>query len=232
MSAETPGPRDGSGRAGEGRAASISAYAAVGGLLITAASLVFTGCQTRLAMQQAARSEEDQEKRQARLVNIWPERAFDLKRLTVVVVNRSREPVYNFRVYVTFGRNRSEPVAVRGWNGFPPCTRAVLDLGAIARSYPPTARRLEGGALPRFDYGLMFVDVGGKAWHSRPGTSVSSVAWLEPLVDGTRDPKLPNYLRENGPSRLEADPLTVPERGQPYVRSAPGAAAGRPAGGS
>ncbi|RFS83544.1 hypothetical protein D0T12_21145 [Actinomadura spongiicola] len=214
----------------EGRAATISAYAAAGGLIIAAASMVFTGCQTQLAREQATEAAEDQKKRQARLVNIWPEREFGLDRLSVMVSNRSREPIYNFRIYFTLGRKNTEPVAVRGWYSFPPCMQAIFDLGAIARSYPETAGRLRGPTLPRFDYGLTFVDVSGQAWHSRPGTSISSVAWLEPLHDGTRDPKLPNYLRENKPPLLEGPSLTVPGRAQPYVLAAPSTAAGCQAG--
>jgi hypothetical protein len=205
----------------------IAAIAALGALVFNGCAIRYQGEQTHYqgeqTKQQVAESKkklDDEIKRQARLVNIWPAGDFSVNRIHVTAINRSASPVYRFRIYITDGEGPSAHVSIRKWDAMEPCTQVTLDLLAIARSYPETSDLAGQDQLPQFDYGIMFTDADGQAWHRHAAGALSQNAWLEFLDDGTRTPDLPPMLRDR--KKLEnAQGFTVPRARQKYIASGP-----------
>ncbi|MEU5885061.1 hypothetical protein [Spirillospora sp. NPDC047279] len=218
------------------------------GLLLNAAALGFQGWQTRSANDQAksandqartandqarlaniqeARSRDELAKRQARLVNIWPEAPFTGERARVVVSNRAENPLANFRVFTAFDKTVSVDYAIQRWIALPPCTELTVDLFEIIRSFPATARALKDNRpRHRLDYGLMFNDVNGQAWTRHPSTTVVYNTWLEYLdgPDRDRTPNEPKYLRDAGHVPLAGAPMTLAPGGGRFIVGKPRAA--------
>jgi hypothetical protein len=205
----------------------IASIAAVGGLVFTGLSVRYQAEQTGL---QAAASEaqvDQQNKQQARLVNVWAASEFAPNNILITVSNRSEEPVYEFRLYIALATSGQHGyLAISTWSSFPPCTQVTFNLLAIAKSYAETSRLMGSDRrLPGFDYGIMFKDATGQAWHRHASGTLHSTPWLEYLTGkGTFNPVLPPVFRTFTP--LLADNFTTPETGQKFVTAAPEAASG------
>ena len=86
-----------------------------------------------LRLQSAQEQADQQDKQQARLVNIWAADQFSRGRVLVTVANRSEEPIYQFRLYVAFATPGSgRYLAISTWSSFPPCIQITFDLRGIA----------------------------------------------------------------------------------------------------
>jgi hypothetical protein len=125
----------------------VASWAATGAAIVAAIGLIFTGCsvryqgkQTKLQAEATKRQADDEDQRQARLVNVWPSATFSSQGAFVTVSNRSEEPVYRFRLYIAYAATPvSRHLVIRTWDGLQPCTSVTFDLQAIARSYKETA---------------------------------------------------------------------------------------------
>jgi hypothetical protein len=202
----------------------FASFAAVGGLVFTAFSVRYQAKQTGLQAAAAQMQVDQQNKQQARLVNVWAADEFSPNNILVTVSNRSQEPVYQFRVYIAFATSGSRGyLAISTWSSFPPCTQVTFNLRAIAESYKETAKFMNPYHLNRFDYGIMFKDATGQAWHRHASGTLHPTPWLEYLTqNGYFSPILPPVFRSFTP--LLTDQFTTPEPHQRFIAVGPGAA--------
>jgi len=202
----------------------LASLAAVGGLVFTAFSVRYQAQQTGLQAAASRTQADQQNKQQAQLVNIWAASEFSPGRILVTVSNRSEEPVYQFRLYIAFATSRSGGyLSVSTWASFPPCTQITFDLRAIAESYAETARLILPDRMSAFDYGIMFKDAAGQAWHRHASGMLHSTPWLEYLAQpGTYSPILPPVFRAFTP--LASDQFTTPEPHGRFISAGPASA--------
>ena len=209
-----------------GWGALIAGLAAVGGLVFTGLSVRYQAEQTKLQTAASNAQVDQQNKQQAQLVNIWPASEFASGKVIVTVSNRSEEPVYEFRIYVALATSGSHGyLAISTWSSFPPCSQVTFNLLAIADSYSQTARLMNPRKpLPRFDYGIMFMDAAGQDWHRHASGTLHATPWLEYLTGShTYSPVvLPPVFRTFTP--LPSDIFTTPEGGQKFLVTAPATA--------
>lgn len=204
----------------------FASLAAVGGLVFTAFSVRYQAEQTGLQAAAAGAQQDQQNKQQAQLVNIWPASDFSPGQMIVTVSNRSEEPIYQFRLYVAFATSDSGGyLAFSTWTSFPPCTQVNFDLQAIAKAYAETARFISPNHLSRFDYGIEFKDATGLSWHRHASGTLHSTPWLEYLSGADKySPLLPPVFKSF--TALAADQFTVPEPDSKFISSRPEAANG------
>jgi hypothetical protein len=203
-------------------AAIIAGVAAAIGLIFTAHSVDYQAEQTKLQVATNQLEVNEQNKQQARLMNLWPADEFSPRRLFVVVSNRSEEPIYQFRIYIALATKGTHGyLAISTWTSFPPCTQVTFNLWPIAESYAETARLMTASRhLPAFDYGIMFKDATGQAWHRHASGMLHPTPWLEYLVQkGHYSPVLPPVFRTF--TALTSDTNTVPEASQRFIDSGP-----------
>lgn len=202
-------------------AAILASFAAVGGLVFTGVSVRYQAEQTGLQVAASKAQVDQQNKQQARLVNIWAASEFSPNNIQVTVSNRSQEPIYQFRLYIALATSSSRGyLAISTWSSFPPCTQVTFDLRAIAESYHDTAKLMRRGHLSNFDYGIMFKDAIGQAWHRHASGTLHPTPWLEYLAqNGYFSPVLPPVFRSFTP--LLADQFTTPQTHQRFVKGGP-----------
>jgi hypothetical protein len=208
-----------------GWGALIASLAAVGGLVFTGLSVRYQADQTKLQTAASNAQTDQQNKQQAQLVNIWPTSEFTSDRIIVTVSNRSEDPIYEFRIYVALSTSSSHGyLAISTWSSFPPCSQVTFNLLAIAGSYVQTVNLMNPAKpVPRFDYGIMFMDATGQDWHRHASGTLHATPWLEYLTGNhSYTPLLPPVFRSFTP--LHADNFTTPEVGQKFVVTAPTAA--------
>jgi hypothetical protein len=206
----------------------IASFAAVAGLLFTGCSVQDQSKQTKLQVQASQQQNDQLNKQQARLVNIWPASEFGAEKVLVTVSNRSEEPVYEFRLYIALATAGSRGyLAVGTWSSLPPCTQVTFDLKAIAESYPQTSQLLGAGRrlLPPFDYGIMFKDANGQSWHRHASGDLHPTPWLEYLSGKNNyNPVLPPVFKTW--KALVSENFTLPQPGQKFVAVQPEPASG------
>lgn len=202
----------------------FASLAAVGGLIFTAFSVRYQAEQTGLQAAASRMQVDQQNKQQARLVNVWAANEFTPNKILVTVSNRSQEPVYQFRVYIAFATFGSRGyLAVSTWSSFPPCTQVTFNLRAIADSYIETAEIISPDHLNHFDYGITFKDATGQAWHRHASGTLHATPWLEYLTQqGSFSPILPPIFRSFTP--LIADQFITPEAHQRFIAVGPATA--------
>jgi hypothetical protein len=204
----------------------VAAAATAIGLFFTAYSVKYQAQQTRDQNATNSMQVQDENKAQARLVNIWPTNEFSPNAILITVSNRSEEPVYEFRLYIAMiGPANGGYLAVGEWSTFPPCTQVTFDLRAIAMSYSATAKIMTSShQLPRFDYGIMFTDALGQAWHRHASGTLHATPWLEYLnVSEHKTPVPPVFINYKV---LSGDLYTTPEVHQLLVSGSPVTAQG------
>jgi hypothetical protein len=220
----------------------VASWASTAAAVVAAVGLIFTGCsvkyqgnqtryqadQTKLQTEAARRQADDEDKTQAKLINLWPSAAFSSKTMFVTVTNRSQEPVYRFRLYIAYAASPTDRyLLIRTWDSFQPCTRVSFDLLAIARSFRrATALNTTNTHRSPFDYGIMFVDASGKAWHRHAAGTLHLNPWLEYLDDGSRTPRVPPVFRQGGYTPQESAAYTIPQPRQQFVKAGPEKAEG------
>ncbi len=102
----------------------VAATAAAIGLFFTAHSVAYQAQQTQDQNATNYMQLQDENKAQARLVNIWPANEFTSNNILITVSNRSEEPVYEFRLYIAMIAPANHGyLAVGEWSSFPPCTQ-------------------------------------------------------------------------------------------------------------
>jgi hypothetical protein len=199
----------------------FASLAAVGGLVFTASSVRYQAQQTGLQAAASRTQADQQNKQQAQLVNTWAASEFSPDRILVTVSNRSEEPVYQFRLYIAFATSGSRGyLSASTWASFPPCTQITFDLRAIAESYVETAHLILPSRVSDFDYGIMFKDAAGQAWHRHASGMLHPTPWLEYLSQpGTFSPLLPPVFRSFTP--LAIDQFTTPEPHGRFISAGP-----------
>ena len=207
-------------------AAIIASFAAVGGLVFTAFSVRYQAEQTGLQVKASNAQVDQQNKEQADLVNLWAASEFSSQGILVTVSNRSQEPVYQFRLYIALASGKTGFLAISTWSSFPPCTDVTFDLTTIADFYAQTARLMgPSDHFPKFDYGIIFKDATGQAWHRHASGTLHPTPWLEYLRErGLYNPVLPPVFRSFTP--LLTAQFTTPVAGQIFVTDGPTTANG------
>lgn len=224
-------------RSGTPRHEIISSWGTMIAGVATAAAPIFTGLSVRYEAQQTKDQNatnymqvQDQNKQQADLINLWPAAEFSPRAILITVSNRSEEPIYEFRLYVALvaqvGRRSHGYLALSEWSSFPPCAQITFNLRAIAMSYTETAKLMGSSSkLPAFDYGIMFTDATGQAWHRHASGTLHRTPWLEYLQQkGYTTPMLPPVF--NSDTLLSRDSYTIPEAHQAFVVGKPVSAMG------
>lgn len=194
--------------------------------MFTAFSVRYQAEQEGLQAKASNAQVNQQNKAQAELVNLWAASEFSAQSISVTVSNRSQEPVYQFRLYIALASGSAGYLAISTWSSFPPCTDVTFDLRTIADSYPQTAKLMGAtDGLPKFDYGIMFKDAAGQAWHRHASGTLHPTPWLEYLNQkGLYNPVLPPVFAAFKP--LLADQFTTPIAGQRFVAGGPTTANG------
>ncbi|MGW3932139.1 hypothetical protein ACWECC_29170 [Streptomyces microflavus] len=192
--------------------------ASIGGLVFTGLGLREQAEATQHAGDQAkyqGKTYEDQvdqqRKRQARLLNVWPRLQFGDGRRQVVIVNRSNEPIYRLRVYVSFADSYREKekgeISLLSLGTLPPCVQIDFDLNAVARVDPATEKALNGSK--KMDYGVLFVDSAGKAFHRHVAGEINPNPWLEFLEGEEQAPDIPEVFEKFTRHGPEGDAVTA-----------------------
>jgi hypothetical protein len=200
----------------------VASFAAVGGLVFTGLSVRYQAEQTKLQTAASNAQTDQLKEQQAQLVNIWPTNEFAPRNILVTVSNRSEEPLYQFRLYIALESSGSRGyLAISTWSSFPPCSQVTFNLWPIAGSYLATSQLIHAGRhLPAFDYGIMFKDAKGQAFHRHASGTLHPTPWLEYLTGKhTYNPVLPTVFRNFTP--LLADNFVIPQSGQKFVAVSP-----------
>jgi hypothetical protein len=200
----------------------IASLAAVGGLVFTGLSVRYQAEQTKLQTAASSAQTDQLKKQQARLINIWPANEFAPRSILVTVANRSEEPVYQFRLYIALATSGSHGyLAISTWSSFPPCAQVTFNLWPVAKSYTATAKLIgDGRHLAAFDYGIMFKDASGQAFHRHASGILHPTPWLEYLTGKhTYNPVLPPVFHSFTP--LLTDNFIIPQRHQGFVATPP-----------
>jgi len=96
-------------------------------------------------------------------------------------------------------------------------------MGMFAESYHETAALMPRGRLTNFDYGIMFKDATGQAWHRHASGTLHATPWLEYLTqNGYFGPVLPPVFRSFTP--LLTDQFATTQAHQTFVTVGPGVA--------